>query len=80
MPAGAAPSNGRAGLSSSRIVGVLGIVTLLLTAFGSGTPRASGMLSTTAGAAVVPGDTQPEPQVLAPSAICACSSPWPRSR
>ena len=47
------------------IVGVLGVVTLLLTAFGSGTPRASGMLSTTAEAALVPGDTQPEPQVLA---------------
>ncbi len=45
-------------------VGVLGFVTLLLTAFGSGTPRAAGTLSTTAGASVA-GDTQPEPQVLA---------------
>jgi hypothetical protein len=46
------------------VVGVLSLVTLLLTAFGSGTPRASGA-ATLSTAALVAGDTQPEPQVLA---------------
>jgi hypothetical protein len=46
------------------VVGVLGLVTLLLTAFGSGAPRTTGVLSTT-GAVIVPGDTRPELQVLA---------------
>ena len=43
---------------------MLGLVTLLLTAFGSGTPRTSAALSTT-NASGVTGDTRPEPQVLA---------------
>ncbi len=45
------------------VIGVLGIVTLLLTAFGSGAPH--GVVSPTATVAAAPGDTSPEPQVLA---------------
>jgi hypothetical protein len=45
------------------VVGVLALVTLLLTAFGSGGGRTAGTVVTTA--AVSPGDTRPEPQVLA---------------
>jgi hypothetical protein len=45
------------------VVGVLAIVILLLTAFGSGAPR--GDPATADAVVTVPGDTQPEPQVLA---------------
>jgi hypothetical protein len=45
------------------VIGVLGVVTLLLTAFGSGAPRSA--VSPTATVAAAPGDTRPEPQVLA---------------
>jgi hypothetical protein len=46
------------------LVGVLGLVVLLLTAFGSGGPRTEPAAATT-DVAVLTGDTQPEPQVLA---------------
>ena len=45
------------------VVGVLGLVTIVLTAFGSGTPRTTGAQLT--GTSVVPGDTRPELQVVA---------------
>jgi hypothetical protein len=47
------------------LVGVLGLVVLLLTAFGSGGARVERTTASTPGIDLLAGDTRPEPQVLA---------------
>src|SRR5262245_8531777 len=46
------------------VVGILGVVTLVLTAFGSGTPKTAAA-TPVAPVAALSADTRPEPQVLA---------------